>query len=438
MSAALGKIVKRGGKRALLESLQQVELTEQEWRQGWRHKEALAKKHANAKSIDIPQLWEELIGSIRSTCANESDWTGVRNLFETAQRKRQLGLPLSEAEVNSSAFQLLTQAKLFTTMQATYELTPAVFEELAEPVDIPYKQYDHVIPSDAPQLDYVPEGGVYPEKPLTDRYAQTKANKFGARVSLTREALITDRTGQVVQQAQAQAESAKYRQDELAALAWADSSNASLIPDASEQDAGAYYPERIQKALYRAAPVTSGTLQNYQTAVNLASANYLLQWDSVATALQLLMNMKNVQGQQIETVGGNVLKLVMPHALEQRARLLTALQTGIEHRANASAGTEFGIFHTPQWLQNIGVKGIQPVLWRKLPSAGTLSQSIWYLTAMPGRQFKQHRRWDVEFSTASQAQLGGEDFRRDVLMSVKGGFNAGFRHVDDKYVIKNG
>jgi hypothetical protein len=423
------------GRAALEEALQEVQCSESEMRRPHRHRDSLAAKQSNAREIDIMDLWEAFYGSVRTTCFDDQGWHETQALNRRALQKMELGLPLEEAEVYSNAFQLLTQAKLFTTMQAAYELTPAGYEALFDTFDSPYKDYKHQIPSDAPTVDYIPEGGEYQTKNLVDRWCQTKANKFGARIELTRETMITDRTGQVVEQAEQLAMSNKYREDELAQKAFCDLSNSSYIPDANEQDPGCYYPEGTNVPLYR---TTAGSTKvGYEDAINKkGSGANLLHWDAIATAIQLLRRMVNPRsGQYIEAIG-NSIWVVVPIALEQRARLLTAVGNGALTVLGAS--TDSITTRAPDPIRQLGVQTVNVMVWNKLPETGTLSQSTWYVAGgMVKRQFRKHRRWDPEFTRASVAQLGGDDFKRDVITAVRAGFNAGFRSVDDKYVIQN-
>lgn len=431
--------VKRHGKAGLQEVLKHVELTEQEHNNPSKHRDKVLDKMANASSLDIHKLFEGFIGPVKEKCSHDSDWQAVNEMMKTADNKRKMGLPLSEAEVMSTAFQLLTQAKLFTTMNATYILAPSVHELLFGSFDSPFKIYDHQIPSDAPTMDAVPEAGLITADPLTDRFSQTKAFKHAKRVDLTRETLLTDRTGQVVEQANQLGTSLKYREDELAAKAFQDQSNASLFTAAPlEADAGAYFPERVNVPLYRTAAGT--TKPNYEAVINKTSSNFLIQWDSIAQAIRLLRQMKNLKNQFIQTINGP-LRIVVPFGLEQRAKLLAAAGTGAEVRGLGLAGgaatnTDFSVFHAPDWIKKMGVPSIEVIVWDLLDPGNPASQSVWYACGDSQKQFRKQKRWGAEFNVATQAQLGGEDFRRDILMSARATANVGFRSVDDKYVIQ--
>lgn len=401
---------------------------------------SLAKRLDAVRDMDIMDLWEGLIGSVRTTCFEGQDWNNTAELMKRASHKAALGMPLEEAEVQSNMFQLLTQAKLFTTMMATYELTAATYEAIFETFDSPYGIYDHQIPSDAPEVEFVKEGEEYKTAPLGDRFCQTKANKFGRIIELTRETMITDKTGQVVEQAMKLAESAKYREDQLAALAFQDSANSTLIRDAAEADAGAYYPERTRKALYRTSAVAAASdPRGYERMINqVTGANNLLQWDNIAKALWLMRAATNNQGQLIEVTGAEPLKIIVPYTLEQRAAALTALGGMARIDTNAAAGTESSLLQVPDFIQkNFGIRSAIVIPWRLLTAAATASQSVWYLGGLTKRMWRAHRRWDTEFTRASPAQLGGDDFKRDVITKVRGGFNKGFRCVDDKYTVKS-
>jgi hypothetical protein len=188
--------------------------------------------------------------------------------------------------------------------------------------------------------------------------------------------------------------------------------------------------------LYRVA-AAAPPLDNYQNAINKATGNNLLQWENLSTAIILLKKMKNFAGQFIDVIGGKPLKLVVPFSLEQRARLLAAPGAIAQIDRNAAAGTESAFVRVPNFIQNLGPSILQIVVWDKLDNAATSKESTWYLAGDSTQMFRKHQRWAVEFSRATQAQLGGEDFKRDVILSVRGGFNAGFRAVDDKYVIQS-
>ena len=425
------------GEQAMTAVLEQVQLTEQEAMKPHLHHDALARKMQNADDIDLQEVFNEFFGSPISLLREQGDFERWRKKQLLAEQKRDLGLPLEEAEVMSNQFQLLTQAKLYATMMATYELTKAVYENLFDTFVSPFKLFDHQIPSDAPELSYTPENQDYPTRTLSDRFCQTKANKFGAIIPITREVILTDRFGQVTQQAKAMAASAKYREDQLAAAAFQDASNGTYIPDASEQDAGAYFPERTNYALYRTAPVTTGSQTNYQTVTNqiAIASNYLNNWTQLQNAIQLLLGMTNVKGQLIEVIPATGLTLVVPYGLAQRASILKSSVLTVTD-TNNSAATENIQMRAINPLANLGIQGTVNVLvWNKLTTSATASQSPWYLAGNSKLQFKRHMRWDVEFNEATPAQLGGDDFLKDVIYKVRAGFNTGFRAVDDKYVV---
>jgi len=414
-------------------------LSESEGKRPWRHREILEEKRGVARQISIPHLFESLLGSIHTKCRDPHVFQSeVTALFSSAADKIRLGVKLEEAEILANAFQLLTQAKLFTTMTATYTLTPAVYESLFGSFDSPYEKYDHQIPSDAPELDYVPMGSEYPTGGMTDRFCQTKAFVFGRIIELNRMTFLGDRTGIVVQQSEGISASAKYREDELAVLAWEDSSNVSLVTQQANADAGSYFPEQVQKALWRTAAVTTGTQQNYQKAINKTAANPLRQWDSIQTAFLLLKKMQNVAGQDIDVMAGGPLKVVVPQALTFRARLAVNPLSMHQTDANVSGGAESFLTRTPDAIRiATGVDMIEVIEWRKLTENVTPDNSTWYLAGDSTKQFRRHVVWPVEFLRATPAQQGHNEFKRDVVLSFRAGFNAGFRSVDDKYVVQS-
>jgi hypothetical protein len=130
------------------------------------------------------------------------------------------------------------------------------------------------------------------------------------------------------------------------------------------------------------------------------------------------------------------MKVVVPTGLEQTARLLTA-PGATQYQPSPGCTVATQMVRVPDAMRTaMGVQSVQVVYWNKLTEANTVSQSTWYLAGNSKRQFVKHQRWATQFSRASAAQLGGDDFQRDVLMKFSAGFNAGFRAIDDKYVIQ--
>lgn len=428
-------------KTRMQEALDNLTITESEFKNpdDAKNRANIQAKFENARSVRIDQLFEKLVGPIKSLCENTNTFMRVQGILESARLKMKLGMPLEEGEVNSLAFQLLTSAVFFTTMEAKYALTPSVHELLFGRFDCNYKEYKHQIPSDAPKVKNIGEGGIYPSYGLTDRWVQTKSHKFGARVDLTREALLTDETGQVVELAMGLSESCKYTEDDLATCAFYDGTNAAFIDETQDTvDLGGYFPENTRCELYRTAVGT--TKPAYEMAINsfAAGTNYLAYWEAISKAINLLRGMTNVKGQLIETIGNGPMKIIVPYALEQRAKMLASPTAGMEIRANAAAGTAYSIVHVPEYVKNMGVQSLEVIVWNKLPTnSTTFGQATWYLGGDTKKQFRKHVRWNPQFDRADAAQMGGEDFRRDVVGSYRAGFNCGFNAVDDKYVIKS-
>lgn len=395
-------------------------------------KTSVQKKYSLAKELDIMEMWENLVGPLFSTVKDDNGWQNLKKVIATIEHKKTLSIPLSEYEVRVNDFFLLTAAKLYTTMMAIYQLEPAVYPLLTSTFDCAYRTYQHQIPSESPEVDYTAEGEDYKTGKITDRWCETKCNKFGKIIALTRETMLADRTGQIVSMCEGLAKSCKYREDQLAAAAFADSSNSSYIKDPAEQDAGSYFPEATRVALYRTSAGT--TLTSYEYSINKVVTN-LKNWTSVDSALQLLMKMVNLNSQYVNVMGGG-LTIVVPTALISRASLLqSAMHADIQQ--NSTAGTEYQITRVPDPIKNIlNGASIRVVHWKLLTSAATAIQSTWYLAGNSGAQFRKHESWPVEFSRATPAQLGQDDFNKDIIAKFKTGFRAGFRAVDDKYVIQ--
>ena len=431
----------------------QIHLTEDEYLHPWKHGESLKAKLENVQELDLQEAYCSLIGNPYLTLHDRSDWRRTYMMMENAAMKLRLDptgtrLPLEEAEVMSNMFQLLTQAKLYTTMMATYQLTRGMFEEFFATFNSSFERYKHQIPSDLPNVDHVPEGQDYKTDKLFDRWCQTHAVKFGKIIAVTRETIMTDRMGQVVDQCRGLGEKAKYREDQLAAYAFQDMSNKKAVIDDPDVEAGSYWPEAKRVPLYRTG--AGSTMTAYEYTINKTATNVLTNWRSVESAAQLMLAMRNSKDDYIETMGNGGIRLVVPIGLVNIANILgasilTTVQVGTVSGALPSDvaatptmdnSTEIIQMRAPMPLQNMGIPTVTVRMWKRLAGYSTqLRASDWYLAGDCKNQFKRHCRWEVEFNEATPAQMGGDDFNKDVIFKVRGGFNSGFNAVDDKYNI---
>ena len=433
------------GSVAMKRLLDNMRLTEQEWRNPEKYRDTIAKKYANVQDLDPIDLFENFFGSPRSVLLEESDAAAWMQMRHVAEQKKLLSLPLTEAEILSTSFDLLTKAKLYTTMVAIYTTTPAVWDRFASVFNNPFPTYDHQIPSEAPEVLVTGEAEEYKTAQISDRWAQTRAWKLGRMLEVTRETMLTDQFGKVVETCKGIAENAKYAEDDLVAKALQDQTNVGLHGmKPQDGDAGCYWPERANVALYR---TTAGTTKpRYEYTINQVTGNALKDWKSLEKPIQLMMAMKNANGQYIDTIGAK-LTLLVPYGLLQRASQMLAsvmAVTGPVTAGAGSAGTSTGTgievvqMRAGNPMQHLGIGALDLVMWKKLDNDGSAptTDSTWYLVGDSQKQLRMHRRWGVEFSEATPAQMGGDDFRKDVIYKIRAGFNAGPRCVDDKYIVQ--
>ena len=85
----------------------------------------------------------------------------------------------------------------------------------------------------------------------------------------------------------------------------------------------------------------------------------------------------------------------------------------------------------------MGASSLNVLVWNKLAQEGTAANSKWYLAGNTMQALICHECWAVEFAQATPAQMGGDDFDRDVLFKTRGGCKIGFGAIDDKFVIQN-
>lgn len=330
--------------------------------------ELLESKKLDPLKVSFRNLYESLVGPISS-----------RDLMEGAN-------------LTSSAFPNIAGQIISKVMIDGYTQFPKDVDQLCRTVPTKLKTSRVVGWSAIGFVQQVNEKEDYPEIVPPDEKMQTIKNlKYGGLLSLTREDIFFDQTGELIDRARMIGERGAQKR---AALIFGVICDGSGTPGNGTALSGA--------ALY-----TSGNK-------NLITANPIgtTGWE---TARKKLLDQVDEQGEPIWVMGDKP-KLIVGSTLLATAEKLQKNEHGDLGTANLDTNLAQGQFDI--------------VLNPYLPS----TQSWWY--GAPQRQFRWEEVWPLETFTRV-GQDTEEGFKADVIQQFKLSFYGGAGAADFKYVVEN-
>lgn len=335
---------------------------------GTKVKELLEAKKLDPLKVSFRALFEELVGPVSS-----------RELMEAGN-------------LTSSAFPNIAGQIISKVMIDGYTQFPKDVDRLVRVVPSKLKTSRVVGWSAIGFVQQVNEKQDYPEILPPDEKMQTIKNlKYGGLLSLTREDLFFDQTGELIDRARMIGERGAQKR---AALIFAVVCDGLGVPANGTGLSGA--------AVY-----TSGN-KNLITANPLGTAG----WE---TSRKKLMDQVDEQGEPIWVMGDKPLIIVGS----------TLLATAEKLQKN-----EHGDLGTANLDTNLAQGQFDVVVNPYLPST-----SSWWHGA-PARQFRWEEVWPIETFTRS-GQDTEDGFNADVIQQFKLSFYGGAGAADFKYVIEN-
>jgi len=196
-----------------------------------------------------------------------TDDLSLRELYE-AMNQPELGKsniigsgPINDIKINealsSSAFPKITGALINKKVQEAYDLEYGVGMQLVTKIPSSVKDETIVGFGADNEMKEVSEGVDYEEGSITEKYHMIKNTKFGRIISLTKEMIMFDQTGQMLLRAKEIGESAKSSQEKTIMNA--------VLELTSTGVRAAWRPAGTATTLYSSTsndPYTSGTLDN--------------------------------------------------------------------------------------------------------------------------------------------------------------------------------
>lgn len=314
--------------------------------------------------------------------------------------------------VDTSAFSNITGQIIYSKIKERYESPDFLWTQLVDQQQTPFP-YGERIPGVGPigdKMANVGEGEEYPTAGSNEIYIDVPATvKGGLIVNVTREAIVFDRTGQVLKEAGDLGYSFGLRMEKL-----------TLNTVTGQTGYNTYKRNGVATNTY----LTSGAYIN-------SGANTFTDWTSIQTAELLFDGMTDPStGEPIVLAAAS---LLVPSALKRSAnRVLMASEVAhVDNQANANTVRTFspnpmdkGFYGQPKYgvLSNAFVKSI------------TSSASTWFFGDFK-KAFCRFYNWDVEYTQA--ADNNSMQFERDIWARHKVSVRDIVAVLEPRYVSKN-
>ena len=310
-------------------------------------------------------------------------------------------MDFSEA-MSSSAFPKITGALINKKVQEAYELESGVGDQLITVVPSTVKDETIVGYANDNTLREVIEGVDYEEGSITEKYHKIKNIKFGRIISLTKEMIIFDQTGQMMLRARQIGESAKSSRELLIMNA--------VLELTSTGERAAWRPAGTAATLYSSTsndPYTSGTLDNLG-AITLENETDLDE------ANQLLSQFTDEQG--------------LPMVVTPKILFTAMSLRGVSHKITTSG--QAAKLTSPAGLTNI-YDGLTPLDSTFIDQQ--LAITAWFYGDFK-KQFVYTQVWPLQVE--QQGRDSEQAFNADVVARYKVGYYGGCGAVSNRYVVK--
>lgn len=359
--------------------------------------EALERKWLRPDDFSLAELLEGVVAD------------GAELLRSWRSRKGGGSHSLMEAgTVDYSAFSNITGQIFFTQIKDAYEMEEFVFSKLIPTTGSPLLDTEKIpgFGDIGDQLSTaIPEGEAYPQVSVSEDYIELgPKRKRGGVISVTKEAIAGDRTGQLLQRCQRIGEFLGY------------SKEARIIDTLIDGNAMAQ-SITAGGARYHWKGTSYSPYQASSPWINVKTSTALSSWKSVEAAELILAGITDpYTGLPIMIQPTHL--IVPPDLMHTAKRIVTA--TNVQtHAGGYPTSGDLQDFHAPSPLDAYKVVGSR-LLKARMTAAGSGSyaspSTAWFL-GNPAKAIVYKENWGVQ--TQTMGANSHDDFWRDIVSSVK-------------------
>lgn len=334
---------------------------------------------------------------------------GGAEIVRRMQRPNKGGYTLQEAAtaVDTSAFSNITGQFLYQRMREKFELPEFLWRNLCSEQQTSFPDSERIpgVGGIGDKAEQVAEGEQYPMVGLNEEYVDRgKLTKWGFIVPVTREIIAFDRTGLLLQRADAGADWLSLNcEKRMLALAVGTTNN------------------------YKRNGTTTNTYLTSGAYTNVITSNALYDWTNVQTAKLTLNALTDPNTNEYIRVGS--CDLLLPPALEATAyRIKNA--TAVAHVDNQANSQTIRAF-SPNPVNLFGL--MNTFYTNQYVYAATSSNSTWF-----GGDFKKafcrFYAWDIE--TVQAINNSEAEFTSDIQLRFKTSMMDMFQVLEPRYLFK--
>jgi len=323
--------------------------------------------------------------------------------------------------VTSSQFPTISKVAINSAILDSYALHTEGLDQLVSEVSATRTNEEYIAgftDSEEPELRL--ESMSYEETNFGERDITVKMADFGRTLSITREAIFNDRTGQLLSNARSFGERGAQHRAKMIIQ------TLEVLPRTAFKEAtGASKAFTYKGTAYQYTDfynATNHTTIDGRTNVNLKTTNGLADYTDIQNAMDLFDVMKTPAGADMSVDP----KFVVVHT----KNLVKAWQIlNSDTFMRVGNGTSISDFHNPNPYGPGGIRKFQVIGSRYI---GT--DTSWYIGDIP-KQLKW--LWVYRPATAALAASSDKVFFNNIIVTYKFSYHGGCGHSDYSYIVKN-
>lgn len=324
--------------------------------------------------------------------------------------------------VSSSQFPTISKVAINKVVLDSYELHQEGLDVLVSELNATRTNEEYIAgftDPEGPELRQ--EAQSYQETNFGERDVTIKMADFGRTISVTREAIYNDRTGQLLSNARSFGEKGGQHRAQMIIQTLECYPRTAFKEATGAANAFIYKGTAVQFANFYNA--TNHTAIDGRTNANLIASNALADYTDVQAAMDLFVDMTTPNGDPMAVMPKYV--IVHEKKINQAWQIFNSA-TYLKDPSNAGTG----IYHQPNPFGPGGPGGSFKVIGTRYLSA----EGTWYIGDFP-KQVKW--LWVWRPSTASLAASSEKAFYNNIVMTYKFSYHGGCGNSDYSYAVKS-